>query len=130
MLTTSNPLTATADISADMDQALVRSLRENYRKEHAPSDGRIYQSIRFYQGLAGGCTNKVAENFWWAVLESEPRSRKGDYLRTLPTPLAEAFNALLPIRGLWAGMKIGVLHKVKAMKCYEVRQALAIFGRM
>ncbi|KAJ5291491.1 hypothetical protein N7478_000742 [Penicillium angulare] len=108
-------LTGRQDHGADRDDAFFRPLRESYQKERAPSDGRIYQSIRYYQKRQNG----PAERFWWAVLQREPASRKGDYLRTLPSVLAEAFDALLPIPGLWAGMNIGVLHKLKAMKCYE-----------
>ncbi|CAG8285280.1 unnamed protein product [Penicillium salamii] len=103
-----------------LDEELIRSLRENFHKERFPSDGRIYQSIRAYQGVTGGRRNHIAENFWWAVLQSEPGGRKADYLRALPQPLADAFDALLPIKGLWADMSIGVLHKLRAMRCNEV----------
>ena len=104
------------DHPEDLRDGLTRALRESYNKEKFPSDGRIYQEIRFYQN----CRNKIAEDYWWAVLKSELRSRKADYLRNLPEPLTKALDALLPTKGLWAGMSIGVLHKVRAMRCDEV----------
>jgi hypothetical protein len=111
---------AHAGHSESLNEDLIRTLRENFHKERFPCDGRIYQSIRVYQGVTGGHRNQTAENFWWAVLQSEPGSRKADYLRALPQPLADAFDALLPIKGLWADMSIGVLHKLRAMRCNEV----------
>lgn len=98
----------------------MRNLQESYPNDQRPSDGRIYRNIRYYQGCLTGIRNQTAEQYWWALLESEPGSRKGDYLRTLPENLRSAFDALLPITGIWAGMSIGVLHKLKAMKCDEV----------
>ncbi|OGE47369.1 hypothetical protein PENARI_c047G03883 [Penicillium arizonense] len=98
---------------------LVRSLQESFPNDQRPSDGRIYRNIRYYQGSFTDLRNETAESYWWALLESEPGSRKGDYLRTLPESLQMAFDALLPITGIWAGMSIGVLHKLKAMKCDE-----------
>lgn len=119
-----NPTGMAADTDqghpGSLDQELIRTLRENFHKERFPCDGRIYQSIRFYQGATGGRRNQIAENFWWAVLQSEPGSRKADYLRALPQPLVDGFDALLPIKGLWADMSIGVLHKLRAMRCNEV----------
>ncbi|KAJ5917556.1 hypothetical protein N7466_011110 [Penicillium verhagenii] len=76
-------------------------------------------SIGHRMGVLTGVPNKVAEDYWWAVLEAEPGSRKRDYLRTLPESLQDGFDCLLPITGIWAGMNIGVLHKLKAMKCDE-----------
>ncbi|KAJ5216830.1 hypothetical protein N7468_009838 [Penicillium chermesinum] len=59
------------------------------------------------------------ENYWWGILEAEPGSRKSRYLRTLRPVLRHAFDALLPITGIWEGMSIGVLHKINAMRCDE-----------
>lgn len=104
------------DHQESLRENLTRILRESYRKEVFPSDGRIYQELRFYQSSG----NKNAEDFWWAVLKSEPGSRKADHLRNLPESLSQGFDALLPVKGLWSGMRIGVLHKVRAMRCDEV----------
>ncbi|KAJ5640337.1 uncharacterized protein N7484_008199 [Penicillium longicatenatum] len=88
---------------------LHRTLRESFPNEHRPSDGTIYRNIRLYQGVFSGVRNQMAENYWWAVLESEDGSRKGEYLRTLSKDLQEAFDSLLPITGIWAGMSIGLI---------------------
>ncbi|KAJ5593596.1 hypothetical protein N7537_010500 [Penicillium hordei] len=109
-------------------EELIRSLQESYSNDHFPSDGRIYQKIRSYQGYPNiAIANTAAENYWWAVLESSPgsrkggRSKKGAYLRSLLNneTLRQSFDDLLPIEGLWDGMNIGVLHKLMAMKCDE-----------
>ncbi|KAJ5766704.1 uncharacterized protein N7511_004320 [Penicillium nucicola] len=109
-------------------EELIRSLQESYSNDHFPSDGLIYRKIRHYQGYPNVATaNTVAENYWWAVLESSPgskkggRSKKGAYLRSLldNENLRESFDDLLPINGLWDGMNIGVLHKLMAMKTEE-----------
>lgn len=99
---------------------MFRTLKESYTSEKRPSDGRIYRSIRLYQGILNGVRNEAAENYWWAVLGAEPGSRKPGYLRTLRPAIRDAFDALLPIAGIWEGMRIGVLHKINAMKCEEV----------
>ncbi|KAJ5369966.1 uncharacterized protein N7496_006058, partial [Penicillium cataractarum] len=110
-----------ADTNADiaLKDELVRTLQESFSNEYRPPDGTIYRNIRFYQGVFTGVCNQVAEDYWWAVLDSEPGSRKGDYLRALHRDLRDSFDSLLPITGIWTGLNIGVLHKIKAMKCDE-----------
>ena len=100
----------------------VRSLQESYRNDRRPPDGLIYQKIRYYQGFLSGPRNKIAENQWWAALENVPRAKKRGYLRAFfrHPGFTQAFDALLPIEGIWADMSIGVLHKLKAMRCDEV----------
>lgn len=112
-----------------LHEELVRSLQESFPNDQRPSDGRIYRNIRYYQGSWIGPRNETAEGYWWALLESKPGSRKGDYLRTLSESLQRAFDALLPIPGIWAGMSNGVLHKLKAMKSDEVSFLPAEQGR-
>lgn len=67
--------------------------------------------------------NKVAEDYWWAVLGAESGSRKPKYLRALCPTIRNALDSLLPITGIWEGLRIGVLHKINAMKCQEVSHA-------
>lgn len=108
-----------------LQKEFVRSLQERFPNDHRPPDGLIYQRIRYYEGYMDGPINRTAANHWWAVLERAPRSKKGKYLRTFfkhPT-LPEAFDELLPIAGIWEGMRIGLLHKLVAMRCDEVRYA-------
>ncbi|KAJ5642292.1 hypothetical protein N7490_006292 [Penicillium lividum] len=76
-----------ADSDVPLRTELHRTLQENFLNERRPSDGRIYRNIRFHQGVLTGVPNKVAEDYWWAVLEAEPGSRKGYYLWTLPEKL-------------------------------------------
>ncbi|KAJ6171550.1 hypothetical protein N7470_000617 [Penicillium chermesinum] len=96
-----------------------RAINEEYANEKRPTDGQIYHSLRLYQGVLTGVRNEAAENYWWGILEAEPGSRKSRYLRTLRPVLRHAFDALLPITGIWEGMSIGVLHKINAMRCDE-----------
>jgi hypothetical protein len=114
----------------DQRDELIRTLQESYSNDHFPADGRIYRKIRSYQGYPHRqSSNKAAENYWWAVLESSPgsrkggRSRKGGYLKSLLKHklLRERFDDLLSIDGLWDDMNIGVLHKLLAMRCDEVK---------
>jgi hypothetical protein len=60
---------------------------------------------------------------WWAMLETTPGSKKGKYLRAfLKHPqFPQKLDSLLVIPGLWGGMHIGLLHKLLAMHCDEVR---------
>ncbi|CAG8025873.1 unnamed protein product [Penicillium nalgiovense] len=117
-----------AEEACDQRDELIRTLQESYSNDRFPPDGRIYRKIRSYQGYPHRqLSNKAAENYWWAVLESSPgsrkggRSRKGGYLKSLLKHklLRERFDDLLPVDGLWDDMSIGVLHKLLAMKCDE-----------
>ncbi|OQE73288.1 hypothetical protein PENNAL_c0090G03114 [Penicillium nalgiovense] len=86
-----------AEEACDQRDELIRTLQESYSNDRFPPDGRIYRKIRSYQGYPHRqLSNKAAENYWWAVLESSPG-----------------------IDGLWDDMSIGVLHKLLAMKCDE-----------
>ncbi|KAJ6056975.1 uncharacterized protein N7446_007873 [Penicillium canescens] len=99
----------------------IRSLRERFPNDRRPADGLIYQRIRYYEGHLGSPRNSLAASDWWAVLERVSGSKKGRYLKSfLKHPrLPDAFDKLLPIEGLWEGMRIGLLHKLKAMRCDE-----------
>lgn len=105
-----------------MQEKLVRALKERFPNDNRPPDGLIYERIRHYEGLPDGVSNRLAANNWWAALETVPRSKKRKYLRlflkhpTLPPKL----DSLLIITGLWEDMRIGLLHKVVAMRCDEV----------
>ncbi|CAG8236717.1 unnamed protein product [Penicillium salamii] len=104
-----------------LEKEFIRSLQERFPNDHRPSDGLIYQRIRYYEGYLDGPINTNAANQWWATLERVSGSKKSKYLRAFlkhPT-LPQAFDELLPIAGIWEGMKIGVLHKLVAMRCDE-----------
>lgn len=101
----------------------LRSLRERFPNDRQPPDGLIYRNIRLYSGSLNGVRNVSALKHWWSVLENGLRSRKRSYLKTFlkrKKEIAEAFDSLIPIPGLWADMHIGLLHKLGAMRCDEV----------
>ncbi|KAJ5642610.1 hypothetical protein N7490_006610 [Penicillium lividum] len=105
----------------NMRDKLVRALKERFPNDNRPPDGLIYERIRYYEGLPDGISNRMAANNWWAALETAPRSKKRKYLRLFlkhPT-LPQKLDSLLDIVGLWEGMRIGLLHKVIAMRCDE-----------
>ncbi|KAA8642578.1 uncharacterized protein ATNIH1004_011523 [Aspergillus tanneri] len=97
------------DISPHLQAALV----DEYSNEKAPSDGEVYRKIRQYQQEA----NSRFEKLWKCRISSNKNSRL-DQLSSR-TDLRAAFDALLPIPGLWNGMSIGSLHRVLALKCRE-----------
>lgn len=100
----------------------MRSLREQFRNERQPPDGLIYQKIRLYEGALDQPADRNAANKWWAVLQNNPATKKHKYLRAFLRhgSFPQAFDALLPIPGLWAGMQIGVLHTLVSLRCDEV----------
>ncbi|CAI7613149.1 unnamed protein product [Penicillium pancosmium] len=100
------------DISLDLKNALV----DEYANEKDPSDGEIYRKLRQYQNEY----NAPFQKRWWARLSDNKVKR----LRQLFSPdnidICAAFDALLPIPGMWGGMSIGSLNRVLALKCDEV----------
>ncbi|KAG2026558.1 hypothetical protein GB937_001339 [Aspergillus fischeri] len=100
---------------------LVRSLREQFRNERQPPDGLIYYKLRLYEGALDQPADRDAADKWWAILQNNPATKKHKYLRAFfrHGSFPQAFDALLPIRGLWAGMQIGVLHTLVSLRCDE-----------
>jgi hypothetical protein len=109
-------------ISYELETLLI----EEYANEEKPCDGEIYRKIREYQFLPGNFDSRVSpatcvslQMRWWARLK-DSRKRK---LRSLfrNSTLPPRFDALAKISGLFdTGMMITTLHKMMAMKCYEV----------
>ncbi|GIJ92781.1 hypothetical protein Asppvi_003773, partial [Aspergillus pseudoviridinutans] len=104
---------------------LVRSLREHFPNQRQPPDGLIYERLRFYEGHLGSPPDHDAASAWWAILQHNPKSKKHKYLKAFfrHGSFPQAFDALLPIPGLWARMQIGVLHSLIALRCDEVRNS-------
>lgn len=126
----SDPNEATNIENSDsLQDKFIRSLQERFPNDHTPPDGLIYQRIRYYGRLIDHETHPdrlwavIASNHWWAILEKTDGSKKGKYLRAFlkHQSLPQAFDDLLPIPGIWEGMRIGLLHKVTSMRCDEVR---------
>ncbi|KAF4765573.1 hypothetical protein HAV15_003280 [Penicillium sp. str.  len=105
-----------SDIYVDISPELRNTLVDEYANEKTPTDGDIYRKIRQYQNEH----NAPFQKRWWARL-SENKAKR---LRQLMSPdnvdICAAFDALLPIPGLWNGLSIGSLNRVLALKCDEV----------
>ncbi|KAI9772442.1 MAG: hypothetical protein M1840_000645 [Geoglossum simile] len=103
------------DTSSDLKQAL----SEEYSNSVDFSDSEIYQKIRQYRSYTNKSTEIMfAEKRWWARLHG--KNKRKDLKQLLKHErLTAAFDALLVIPGIWGGLRIGVLHKLIAMKCDE-----------
>ncbi|QKX63195.1 uncharacterized protein TRUGW13939_10364 [Talaromyces rugulosus] len=97
----------------DISPTLRTSLVEEYTNEQQPSDGEIYRKINQYQRE----DNAHFQERWWARLSGTKAKRLRALRKNIQ--LSTAFNALLPIPGIWGGMSIGNLPKVLALKCDE-----------
>jgi hypothetical protein len=101
-------------------------LVEEYANEKKPCDGKIYRKIREYQFLPGKIDSKVSpttcvsfEMRWWARFNPSREKKLRSLFRN--STVAARFDALGRIPGLFdAGMMVTTLHKMMAMKCYEV----------
>ena len=109
---------------------LVQSLQEQFRNERRPPDGLIYPKLRLYEGELDQPADRDAANKWWAILQNHPATKKHKYLRAFfrHGSFPQAFDTLLPIPGLWAGMQIGVLHTLVSLRCDEVGDLLVIWS--
>ncbi|KAJ5938465.1 hypothetical protein N7466_001599 [Penicillium verhagenii] len=110
------------DLDRDLlQEKFVQSLKERYPNDNRPPDGLIYERINYYEGYLDGPKDQLAANNWWVILQAVAGSKKGGYLRRFfkNAALHRKLNSLLVIRGLWEGMRIGLLHKVTAMHCDE-----------
>ncbi|KAL4899385.1 hypothetical protein BDW74DRAFT_171560 [Aspergillus multicolor] len=99
---------------SDMSAELKTSLVEEYSNEKPPTDGEIYRKIRQYDSEH----NSRFRKRWWSRLTPNKEKR----LKALfaHDEFRDAFDKLLPIPGLWFGLRIGSLAKLMAVKCDEV----------
>lgn len=91
-----------------------RDLIEEYSNEKTPSDGETYYKIRQYHFQR----NFRLEARWWARLRG-CRARNLKALLKRPE-LTAAFDALLDVPGLWAGMQLSTIHKMLALNSDDV----------
>ncbi|KAF7133642.1 hypothetical protein CNMCM5793_004950 [Aspergillus hiratsukae] len=98
-------------ISHDLRNALV----DEYANEKRPTDGEVYRKIRQYQHES----NALFQNRWWSRLSPNKAKRLRQLFSQENTFICAAFDALLPIPGLWNGMSLGSLNSVFALKCDE-----------
>lgn len=108
------------DVSSTTRQDLI----EEYSNEKIPSDGEAYRKIRQYHFER----NFRLEARWWARL-------RGCRVRNLKALLKHAeitaaFDALLHVPGLWAGMQLSTMHKVLALNSDDVSRPENALGFM
>ncbi|ETN44455.1 uncharacterized protein HMPREF1541_10636 [Cyphellophora europaea CBS 101466] len=99
----------------DSNPGFRTTLIEEYSNEEKPSDGEIYRKIRQYEREGNICFKKR----WKALLSKHGRRSLQQLSNHREGELAAAFDNLLDIPGLWAGMRISTLHKIMQMKCDE-----------
>lgn len=89
-------------------------LIEEYSNKAKSANGEIYCKIHQYHFEK----NISFEKRWWTRLTSHDVKNLKQLLRH--GKFTTAFDTLLEIPGLWAGMKISTIHKIMAIKCDEV----------
>ncbi|KAI9770970.1 MAG: hypothetical protein M1840_002674 [Geoglossum simile] len=102
------------DASLDLRTAL----SEEYSNSINFSDGEIYQKIHYYKSYTDRSMDTgFAEKQWWARLKGKQKDLKMMFDKH--PKFTAAFDALLVIPGIWGGLRIGMIHKVLALKCDE-----------
>ena len=100
----------------DSNPELRATLVDEYSNEEKPSDGEIYCKIRQYEREGNICFKRR----WKARLSRHGQRSLRQLFDHGDGELTAAFDSLLDIPGLWAGMRISTLHKMIGMKCDEV----------
>ncbi|MAD82001.1 MAG: hypothetical protein CL912_03475 [Deltaproteobacteria bacterium] len=100
----------------DLDTNLETYLIEEYSNEEQPSDGEVYRKMRQYKD------NYIFRQRWQSWLKKTRAKDMNTLLRN--EELTEAFDSLLPIYGIWDGMRLTTIHKIIPMRCPEVRMKL------
>lgn len=99
-----------------MSGELQTELTDEYSNEAQPNDGEVYRKVRQYQYEA----SSRFEDRWLARLSPNKRKRMRQLSQPENASIRSAFDALLPIPGLWKAMSIGNLPRIIALKCDEV----------
>ncbi|PVH95424.1 hypothetical protein DM02DRAFT_690214, partial [Periconia macrospinosa] len=100
--------------SNEAPQPVLSRVIELYSNEQKPSDGDIFRKIRLYH-RAG---DTASENLWWSYLDhSKPKDLR--QLLNKKKIMASEFDRLIDMPGLWAGVRLGALHRLLALKCDE-----------
>ncbi|QKX64376.1 uncharacterized protein TRUGW13939_11550, partial [Talaromyces rugulosus] len=99
----------------DMSSELQTELTEEYSNEAQPNDGEVYRKVRQYQYEA----SSRFEDRWLARLSPNKQKRMRQLSQPENASIRSAFDALLPIPGLWKVMSIGNLPRIIALKCDE-----------
>jgi hypothetical protein len=99
---------------------------DEYSNERKPNDGEIYRKVRQYQYEASA----IFEDRWKSRLSENKKKRLQQLSSDSNKYLRAAFDALLPIPGLWNGMRVGSLHRVIALNCDEVSSLSPGYGHL
>lgn len=101
-------------VNADSNAELIEYIRYEYLNSSNISDGEIFRHIRLCNKLG----KNMEERRWWSRLTNSKRKDVEQLLRK--SDLCEGFDRLLDMPGLWAGLKLGALHRLLTLKCDEV----------
>lgn len=106
-----------SNTNADLSSNLRLALTDSYSHEKEPLDGEFYTKIREYQLLSNSCLEEI----WWSRLLALSAQKKRNLVRILrSSKYLSAFDCQMYLPGLQAGMKLGTMHTILAMKSDEV----------
>ncbi|KAF3091829.1 hypothetical protein TWF103_011391 [Orbilia oligospora] len=88
-------------------------LESEYANSLNISDGEIYRNIR----LQIKAKNTKEERRWWARLSTSKRRDAKTLMGR--SNLCQAFDCLLHLSGLWAGLQLGVFQRILSLNCDE-----------
>jgi Protein of unknown function (DUF3723) len=99
----------------DIPQEIFSAIQEEYSNSRRFCDGDIYRSLRHHQ-----LSRNINEAGKWQARLSASKRKDVRQLHERYPHLAEAFDSLLPVVGLWAAVEIGALHRILPIRCPEV----------
>jgi hypothetical protein len=96
-----------------ISQKTATQIIEKYSHEQAFRDGTIFRKILIYHRK-----NAISEAKWWARLSPTKTSDLRQLLKNIH--IADAFEACVKYKSLWAPIQLGSLHRLNTLKCDEV----------
>ncbi|GBF63945.1 hypothetical protein TMEN_6613 [Trichophyton mentagrophytes] len=99
--------------SDNIPSLAVSRMREDQANSQPFADGDIYRNIRQHLRY-----NRDEEAAKWLARLSPGKRKRVEQLRK-NTLLKNAFDRLLPFRGLWPAMQLGCLNRLLPLKCQE-----------
>jgi hypothetical protein len=102
--------------TTDMSHELRMDFREGYAHQQPPSDAEAYLNVKRYENA--GDTTSVDK--WLAHFSSTKYNNVIYLLGHGHLPLVSKLNSLCDIPGLWTGVHMGVIHKIRALHCDKV----------
>lgn len=105
---------ALAKVKKELPRDICVDIIEETLNEQQYSDGDIFRKIRTYHKQG----DKKAETKWWARLS---RTKQKDLKQLLnKASLADAFDRLTDMPGMWCSFQLGALHRLLTLHCDEV----------